>query len=156
MNTDKPLGAGLIAFAIAGIIVTMQISVRTFNDDPGPKLFPLFGFSILLLCGIGILMAGTKLSGDPSDQARPKVDASGARTRGAVMFGLLVAYSVALWLTGYYVATPLLVYAFYHTIAGPERRVWWRGAIYALVVTGGVHLIFAEVLNAFLPRGTLF
>ena len=156
MKTDKLLGAGLIAFAIAGMLVTMQISVRTFNDDPGPKLFPLMGFSILLLCGLGMLLTGMKtpegtVIGEEVGRGTPA-----AMTRGTVMFGLLVAYSLALWLLGYYIATPLMVFAFYHTIAGPERRVWWRGALYALAVTGGLYLVFAELLNTLLPTGILF
>ncbi|MFY0634091.1 MAG: tripartite tricarboxylate transporter TctB family protein [Vannielia sp.] len=158
MNTEKPLGAGLIAFAIAGILVTMQISVRTFNDDPGPRLFPLLGFSILLFCGLGMLLTRSKISDvlREEEEAAAGTDQTPAARRGAIMFGLLVAYSLALWLLGYYIATPLMVYAFYHTIAGAERRVWWRGALYGLAVTGGVHLVFSELLNTLLPSGILF
>ena len=75
--------------------------------------------------------------------------------RGAVMSGLFVLYSVGLWLFGFYVATPIAVYAFYHVIAGAERRVFWRGAVYALAVTGAVHLVFSMFLNTFLPSGIL-
>lgn len=152
MNTDKPLGAGLIAFGIAGILVTMQISVRTFNDDPGPQLFPILGFAILILCGLGMLLTA-------APPAPPVEDRDAARARfgrGGLMFGLLVLYSVALWLTGYYVATPILLYTFYHVIAGAERRVPWQGALYALAITAGVHVVFAEFLNTLLPTGILF
>lgn len=151
MTTDKPLGAGLIAFGLAGIAVTLQINVRTFNDDPGPQLFPMIGFALLILCGLGMLlsaMRATPAAAEPKDKE--------GLTRGALMFGLLVLYSVALWLVGYYVATPLMAYAFYHVIAGPKRRVPWRGAIYALAITGGVHLLFATFLGTLLPRGILF
>ena len=151
MTTDKPLGAGLIAFGLAGIAVTLQINVRTFNDDPGPQLFPMIGFGLLILCGLGMFlsaMRATPAAAEPKDKE--------GLTRGALMFGLLVLYSVALWLVGYYVATPLMVYAFYHVIAGPERRVPWRGAIYALAITVGVHLLFATFLGTLLPRGILF
>ncbi len=152
MNTDKPLGAGLIAFGIAGILVTMQISVRTFNDDPGPRLFPIMGFAILILCGLGMLLtAGPAVASDENPgEARARL------VRGALMFGLLVVYSISLWLAGYYVATPILLYVFYHVIAGPENRVPWKGAVYALAITGGVHVVFSEFLNTLLPTGILF
>lgn len=149
MNTDKPLGAGLIAIGVAGIFLAMQISVRTFNDDPGPKLFPMIGFGILIFCGLGMLLLSR-----PAPAAEPT--ARGTLPRGALMFALMVAYSLGLWLFGYYIATPIMVYAFYHVIAGRERRVPWRGAVFALAVTGGVHLVFAEFLHTLLPVGILF
>ncbi|WP_417208508.1 tripartite tricarboxylate transporter TctB family protein [Antarctobacter sp.] len=157
MNTDKPLGAGLIAFGIAGIAATMQISVRTFNDDPGPQLFPIFGFAIMIVCGLGILLNAFRTAPDASPDAPIEASPDAASlSRGVVMFGLLVVYSLALWLVGFYVATPLSVYGFFHVIAGRERRVPWRGAVYALAVTGGVHLLFATFLGTLLPRGIVF
>lgn len=149
MASDKPLGAGLIAFGIAGIAVTAQISVRTFNDDPGPKLFPMIGFAILILCGLGMLL----VSKPHADQPGPDREAVG---RGSLMAGLMILYAVGLWLVGYYIATPVMLYAFYHVIAGPDRRVPWRGAVYALAVTGLLHLVFANFLNTLLPSGILF
>jgi energy-converting hydrogenase Eha subunit E len=152
MYTDRALGAGLTVFGIAGILLTMQINVRTFNDDPGPELFPIFGFTILVLCGLGMLIQAKP---DPDDG----VSAEERRQRfqrGAVMAGLFVLYSIGLWLVGFYIATPIMVYAFYHVIAGPGRRVPWQGVLYALAVTAGVHLIFGEFLHTLLPQGILF
>lgn len=150
MTNDKPLGAGLIAFGIAGIVVTAQINVRTFNDDPGPQLFPMIGFAILILCGLGMLLTKARAEAQPS---APDPEALG---RGVVMAVLMIVYSLGLWLLGYYVTTPVMVYAFYHVIAGPGRRVPWQGALYALAVTGLVHLVFAYFLNTLLPTGILF
>lgn len=147
MNTDKPLGAGLIALGLAGIWASMQITVRTFNDDPGPKLFPIFAFAILILCGIGML-AFVK----PYDHKGPS---NAALMRGGVMAVLFVGYGVALWLFGFHIATVVMVYLFYHLIAGPDRRKLWVGAVYAVLVTAGVHFVFASLLNSFLPQGIL-
>ena len=149
MASDKPLGTGLVALGIAGLVVTSQISVRTFNDDPGPKLFPMIGFAILLLCGLGMLV----LSKPPADLPKTTRDSV---VRGGVMAGLMIVYALGLWIFGYYIATPLMLYAFYHVIAGPERRMPLRGVIYALTVTGLVHLVFAYFLNTLLPTGILF
>lgn len=149
MASDKPLGAGLTAFGLAGIAVTAQINVRTFNDDPGPQLFPMIGFGILILCGLGMLL----LSRPPADLPETTRDSVG---RGSIMAGLMILFAVGLWLFGFYVATPLMVYAFYHVIAGPDRRVAWKGAIYALAVTGLVYLVFGYFLNTLLPTGILF
>lgn len=152
MNSDKQLGVGLIAFGMAGIWATMQITARTFNDDPGPKLFPIIGFSILIICGLGMLLFSKPA---PEETVSPEERRAEFR-RGSTMAALFVLYSLGLWLIGFYLATPLAVYAFYSVIAGPKRRVFWRGAIYAGTVTGTVHLVFALFLNTFLPSGTLF
>lgn len=152
MNSDKPLGAGLIAFGMAGIWASMQITARTFNDDPGPKLFPMIGFTILILCGLGMMLVSKPA---PEPETSPE-ERRAEFLRGSTMAGLFFLYSLGLWLIGFYFATPLAVYAFYHVIAGPNRRIFWRGLIYAGVVTGAVHLIFSMFLNTFLPVGSLF
>ncbi|MCB1387969.1 MAG: tripartite tricarboxylate transporter TctB family protein [Rhodobacteraceae bacterium] len=148
MNTDRPLGAVLLALGAGGIAIASQISVRTFNSDPGPKLFPIFACVILLICGLGLIL--TKPAGETRRMDRE------ALMRGGAMSGLLVFFALALWLVGFYAASLLSVFGIYWIIAGPERRSWWRGAIYAAAVTLGVHLLFRTALNAFLPHGILF
>lgn len=148
MNIHKPLGAGLLALGSAGIWSAMQITVRTFNNDPGPKLFPILACTILVICGIGLLFQR-----NPIHQAEIS---SVAWRRGALMAGLLVAYAIGLWLVGFHVATLVGTLVMYFIIAGPDQRSIARGAIYALIVTGSVHLVFQVALGAFLPHGILF
>lgn len=149
MNTDKPLGATLIGIGLAGIAITTQISARTFNDDPGPQLFPYMACAILVLCGLGMLVIS-------KPQPLPEPGPEGGLGRGAVMSGLLVLYAVGLWLVGFHIATPLMIYAFYHVIAGPQDRRLWIGAVFAVAATLGVHLVFSTFLNTLLPQGILF
>lgn len=148
MNTDKPLGAALVAIGGAGILIAMQISVRTFNNDPGPKLFPIMACTILVICGLGLLF---KRSHEPA----PRISGAEWR-RGIAMAGLLIGYAAGLWLVGFYAATLIGSFAIYYGIAGRDRRSIVRGAIYAVLVTGIVHLVFKVALGAFLPRGILF
>ena len=42
MKNDKHLGLIILALGITGILLTMQIPVKTFTDDPGPRVFPYF------------------------------------------------------------------------------------------------------------------
>jgi hypothetical protein len=149
MNTDKPLGAGLLALGAGGFLIASQISVNTFNDDPGPKLFPMFACSILVLCGIGLLL--TKREGEQAVALT-----ADQWWRGATVAALLAGYAIGLWLVGFHVASFLAVYGLYHVIAGPQRRVAWRGLAWAAAVTAAVHLLFGVALGAFLPTGILF
>lgn len=148
MNTDRPLGAALLALGTGGIVLASQLSVRTFNNDPGPKLFPIFACVILIICGLGLILQRQSDDAPPMDRA--------ALVRGVSMAVLLGFYALALWLVGFHAASLLAVFGLYWIIAGPKRRVWWRGMIYAGAVTLGVHLLFATALGAFLPRGVLF
>jgi len=145
MATERLLGAGLILVGGGGIAVALQFSTRTFNNDPGPQLFPILACAILLICGAGLIVTGGR-------DATPKITPQ-AFGRGAIMAGLLVLYALGLWLVGFHIATLLGTYAFYHVIAGPEKRVIWRGAVYAVLVTLAVHLMFATLLGAWLPHG---
>jgi len=147
MNTDKPLGAALVAIGGAGILIALQISVRTFNNDPGPKLFPIMACTILVICGLGLLF-------QRSNEPAPPILGAEWR-RGIAMAGLLVGYAAGLWLVGFYPATLIGSFAIYYVIAGRDRRSILRGAIYAVLVTGVVHLVFRVVLGAFLPHGIL-
>ncbi|WFE76705.1 tripartite tricarboxylate transporter TctB family protein [Roseinatronobacter sp. S2] len=148
-TTDRLLGVGLVLLGSAGILNAMQISVRTFNDDPGPKLFPILACGILVICGIGMILTRNP---DAQKLHIPK----DVLTRGLTMAALLGAYAMALWLAGFYVATLVMGYAFYHVIAGPQRRHFWRGLIFVILMTGAVHMVFAVGLNAYLPRGLYF
>ena len=148
MNTDRPLGAALLALGAGGIALASQLSVRTFNNDPGPKLFPIFACTILVICGLGLILK--RAEGDTRAMDRETM------LRGGAMAAILGFFALALWLIGFHAASLLAVFALYWVIAGPERRIWWRGAVYAVLVTLGVHLLFATALGAFLPRGILF
>ncbi|MFD1796993.1 tripartite tricarboxylate transporter TctB family protein [Paracoccus aurantiacus] len=148
MNTDKPLGAALLVLGAGGVISAAQISVRTFNNDPGPKLFPMMACAILIICGLGLLLR-------KSNRVTPAIPATEWR-RGLTMAGLLVGYALGLWLVGFHAATFIGGFALYWAIAGPEKRSLMRGAIYALLLTLGVHLVFKTMLGTFLPQGFLF
>lgn len=114
MRTQRLLGIGLIAFGGLGIWLTLQITYRSFDNDPGPQLFPMIGFAILILSGLGGLMTST---GD-----EPINDASatpGTLRRGVTALAMMIAYAIGLWLVGYLIATFLALYGFYHLIAKP-------------------------------------
>ena len=151
MRSDMLLGIGLILFASVGIYLTLQMNYRAFTNDPGPQLFPMIGFGILILSGLGIIFGALKgghLSTEP--------DAPESFLRGTTVVVMMLLYAIGLWLAGFLIATLVALYAFYHLIAGPERRVVWRGALYSAAVTAGIYVTFVIFLDAFLPQGALF
>ena len=151
MKDDKVIGAVLVVIGLAAIGNSLQIHTRLFNSDPGPALFPIFAGTILALCGVGMLVTSFAGVGDSGD-VRPSPD---AWRRGGLLSGLLIAYGVALWLFGFYIATPIMTFVLYHVFAGKGRRRIWIGAVFAAAVTISVHLIFGTFLNTLMPTGML-
>lgn len=148
MSTDKSLGAVMVLLGGGGIALASQITVRTFNNDPGPKLFPIFACTILVICGLGMLLTQSR------SEARSPIT-SPEFWRGTTMALLLGGYAIALWLVGFHLATLAAAASIYWTMAGNSRR-FWKAALFAIMVTAAVHLLFAVGLGAFLPRGILF
>lgn len=151
MKDDKVIGAVILVLGVAGILYSLQIHTRLFNSDPGPALFPIFASTILALCGVGMLV--TSFAGI-GNQANVRPSAEGLR-RGTILSGIFIAYGIALWLFGFYIATPVMTYVLYHVLAGSGRRKLWVGAVFAAAVTIGVHLVFGEFLHTLLPTGLL-
>lgn len=149
MKRDHVLGTVLVLLGLLGLWMTAQIPVKTFTDDPGPRLFPNLGSIVLIISGCGVALLGRV---GPADDGERGLDAAAVR-RMLVMAGALVAYTLAMWLVGFYPATWVMTLVFHALIAGPERRSLVRGAIFSTVLTAVVWLVFTRGLNAFLPQG---
>jgi hypothetical protein len=151
MKNDKQLGLIILALGIAGILLTIQIPIKTFTDDPGPRVFPYMGSIILVISGLGLFLTRQKSTGD----TEPFLTREGWK-RAGIMTSLFIIYSLALKVVGFYIATPIMVFFFYRQIAGPEKTALLRGIIYSLVTFGAVYFVFSKVLNSFLPPGMIF
>ncbi len=152
MKHDRLLGVIIFAVGVLGIILTMQIPVKTFTDDPGPRVFPAFASVILMISGIGIFL--TKQI-EHSKTGEPFLSPDGWK-RAGVMTSILILYAVSLRILGFYIATPVFTYLFYRQIAGKEKVNPIRGIIYSLVTFGVIYLVFKVMLNSFLPPGMIF
>ena len=148
MKNDKQLGLLILAIGIAGILLTMQIPVKTFTDDPGPRVFPYFGSIILVISGLGMLLTAKRKEG----KSVPFLTSEGWK-RAGIMTSLFIIYALALRIVGFIVATPIMVFFFYRQIAGPGKAHLLRGIAYSLITFGSVYLVFSKVLNSFLPPG---
>ncbi|MFM1856145.1 MAG: hypothetical protein RLZ83_1454, partial [Pseudomonadota bacterium] len=101
MKRDHLLGLVLVLIGVAGIVATGQIPVRTFTDDPGPRLFPYVGCAVLIVSGLGIALAGHRAAAEPGEAA---LDARAWRRAGALALAL-IGYALAMWVLGFYPAT---------------------------------------------------
>jgi putative tricarboxylic transport membrane protein len=149
MTRDRFLGIFLVGLAIGLGLITRQIEFSSMTGDPGPKLFPYFACSILLLCGLAMLVQPTKAVELPQFDRR-----YWART--AAVFALLIAYAVMLWTIGFHLSTPIMLFAFYWqmTLKGRFSLLW--AIVYSAITYGLIYLFFKGFLGSYLPEGVLF
>lgn len=148
MTRDRMLGVFLIATAISLGMIASQIDFISMTGDPGPKLFPYFACSILLLCGAAMLLQAA-----PHEEL-PQFDRRFWKRAGAV-FVSLIGYAVLLWAVGFHLATPVMLLAFYWqmSLKGQFNLFW--GIFYAAVTYGLVFTFFSFFLGSYLPEGVL-
>lgn len=149
MNKDRWIGLATFAFGAAALALSLRIPVQTMTEDPGPRLFPIFGSAMLLICGVGIFLQG-KASG-----GKPFLTKEGWRRVGA-MFVLLIAYGFALRYLGFLIASPIMLFVFIRMIARGKKVSVAYSVGYALIAVAAVWAIFEKGLNTMLPSGVLF
>ncbi len=153
MKSEKITGVVILALGITMVILTSLIPVKTFSDDPGPRIFPYLGSFLLVISGLGILF--TKSKKEKSVKDEPFLTKEGWK-RAGIMTSLFIIFALALKFLGFLIATPVMLYLFYRQIAGPEKTRPVKGIIYSLITFAAVYVVFSKVLNSFLPPGIFF
>lgn len=150
MNKDRWIGLVVFLLGVAAIALTLMIPVHTMTDDPGPRLFPLFAGVMLLICGLGIFAQAK-----PSVGKGPFLKKEGWKRVG-VMFGLLIAYAVALRFLGFLIASPIVLFIFIRMIARGKKISLAYSVGYSIITVLVVWVVFEKGLNTMLPSGIIF
>ncbi len=149
MNKDRWIGLLTFLFGAGALALTMMIPVQTVTDDPGPRLFPIFGSVLMMLCGLGIFIQARPAGG------KPFLSKEGWKRMG-IMFALLIAYAVALRVLGFLIASPIVLFVFIRMIARGKKVSVAYSVGYSLVAVAIVWVVFEKGLNTLLPAGILF
>ncbi|WP_316861307.1 tripartite tricarboxylate transporter TctB family protein [uncultured Cohaesibacter sp.] len=149
MTRDRYLGILLMIAALFLGIVTVQIDYTPMTDDPGPKLFPLFACTILVLCGLGLLIQSKK-------NQKKQVFQKGYWIKLALVFAGLIAYGLMLWLIGFKIATPIMLFFFYWQMSQKGQFSLFRALIYTAITFAIIYSFFQYVLGSYLPEGILY
>ena len=149
MTRDRYLGILLMITALLLGMVTLQIDYTPMTDDPGPKLFPLFACAILVICGLGLLI-----------QSKPKrkeqIFEKTYWIKLVLVFAGLIAYGLMLWLIGFRIATPIMLFFFYWQMSQKGKFKLLGALIYTLISFAIIYSFFQYVLGSYLPEGILF
>lgn len=137
-------------FAVLGLyllLASLSFPEAVGRSDPGPAFVPrLAGAGLVLLSILHLLRV------PPPTSAAERYPGPGAMLRVAAVFVALLSYAFALRELGFILST-LVFLAVTLWLANVRRPLVLL--VLALVVSFGLHLVFAEVLNVPLPRGPI-
>jgi putative tricarboxylic transport membrane protein len=150
-------GDVLVSILITAIGLVFGVLASRFDIDirpeyPGPKLFPYIACFGLVVCGLGML-----------SQAIGKVKAGEAKrylsreswTKAGVVLAMLIGYGVLLATLGFFIATPVATYAMVSYIAVGQRTKGLNRALFSVLFTAVLYLVYSVAFGMSLPEGSL-
>lgn len=148
------LSAVIAIFAVDYIHATAALPIPQLVDPVGPRAFPYLLGGALLVCAAGLLVEGLVLFRDEPAVTRAGFDIADPRYRiAAGVMGWTLAYYLAFGPLGYILSTTLFLAGLIYVFDG--RRLWTT-----LTVSPGFavasYFLFNNLLDVFLPAGTLF
>jgi putative tricarboxylic transport membrane protein len=142
LTTDRVSGSALVLFSLLVIWESRLLPLGTFRQ-PGPAFTPVLLASLLLIFGVGLVVASRRA---PSLSS---ISWTGWRHALAILAACVFAV-LAMERLGYRL-TVLLVLVFLVKIL--ERRGWVVTAVFAVALSFGSFFLFYTLLRVPLPQG---
>ncbi len=146
---DQVLGMILMAVAAVFGILTMGIAKSTLEGDPGPKVFPAAACIMVGLCGSVLLVK-------PEQRDGREYLAKEEWKRLFTLYGLYLLYWALLWLVGYRVAVPAILFLVSLLFSRGTRTSIGKILIYTVLVSAAIYVIYIVIMESRLPEGLLF
>lgn len=138
--------AGTLAIGVAAVVGSLELGY--WNNGPGSGFFPLW--MGILLSGLAITWAvQTHRSATIVRHAPPP---QGARRDVVLVLAGMGAVAALLDVLGYQLTMFLFVL---YVLLFVGRRRWWEALIFAVAAGVGVYVLFANVLQVYLPVASL-
>ncbi|MBQ4435904.1 MAG: tripartite tricarboxylate transporter TctB family protein [Clostridia bacterium] len=151
MNKDRIVGLVSLLLGAATLIGTYFIKVAKMAvsmGDPGPKVFPTVAGVLLVICGLGLIF---------KKKTEEKVFMTKEQwLRVLWLFLAFVGYLVLLYVGGFIIATPILLFVMMTMFAGEKKPSILVRVLYSACCTGVIYLLFAVLLKTNVPMGILF
>lgn len=152
LKRDHCVGIALFLIGVAICAYTSQIQSHFAVDgsDVGPRLFPY-------ITGIGIALCGifTFLTTKRSEADKPFLDKDGWKRLGALLL-LLIGYAVCLYLFGFLLSTPFMLFLLILLLAGSHKLNKLVVVVVSVTTSVLLYWLFVKILYVMLPRGALF
>ncbi len=151
MNKDRIVGLVSLLLGVITLIGTYYVKVAKMAvsmGDPGPKVFPTVAGVLLVICGLGLIIKNQK-------EEKPFMTKE-QWLRVLWLFLAFVGYLVLLYVGGFVIATPVLLFVMMTMFAGEKRPSVLIRVIYSVACTGIIYLLFFVMLKTNIPMGMLF
>lgn len=149
IKRDQMIGGILTIMGIAALIMSVPIKVKTGSTDPGSRIFPLMASTLLLICGIGVMLTAKR-----DDDKR--FLAKKGWIRIIISFAIMIGYIFALKYIGFIISTPVFLYIITTLLSNGEKLPVWHKIVYAVLITACFWLLLHSALKMNLPKGILF
>lgn len=151
LNRERIFSLCVIAFALAGIILTNNINKAFSLDsaDPGPKLFPYMCTIALLICGIGKFITSKEGKASKGLSFREW-------KKAGLIIGFSVLYLALMYLLGYIPSTLIAGAGYVWLMRGKNKIKPVVLIIFTVVMTVVIYLVFSQLLGIRMPTGILF
>ena len=149
LNKDKVLAAICVLVGVIYLVGALNLPQTNLAKDPGPKVFPIIGAVIVILSSLTILFKRY-------EEAPKAVYTKEQWKKASVMLGLFVVYLLMLWVLGFLISTPIILFAGSYMFTDQSVKVaLWKRVVFALALTFFLYWIFAKVLVMLLPMGMI-
>lgn len=141
-------------FAVLCLIAVVILFVSTGNirdlaskSDPGARLIPYIGESLLALCSVLVLIE--------SSDCKQSMDKNGW-LKLLIILGCMVAYQFGLKYLGFLISTPIAAGVFIYLLGKDEHISIPVAITIVAVMTLSLYFLFTKGFSILLPRGILF
>lgn len=148
LNKNKICGLFLVAIGFFAGVMTLGFNVKLMEGDPGPKLFPMIGIGGMIIFGICIFF-------QQSTTEKPHFSRE-AWIKVITVFGLFALYVLMLKYIGYIISTLIILFIITTMFSKGKNVSVIKRAIFTVIITLSVYILFVKILHVMLPTGLLF
>lgn len=150
MSKDKILG--MISIVVAALIAVMTAltvdPIIRIQGDPGARIFPYMSAVLFAVPGLVLLLR--KQEGEERIHLKPE-----QWKRLFILFGVMCAYVVLIWLVGFILATAVMLFVVSSMFAVGKNISLVQRLLYSAATTVAVYVIFRYGLKIYLTKGLL-
>ena len=151
---DRVLGAVSLLISAWITYMSLQLKATAYEGDPGPRMFPLIGAAILAICGIGLIVAPEKGTGQFMTKAQ--------WLAAGKMFLAYIVVVAGLYVFGFMVTVPIMLFVVTFMLSklsakdtSTKRRLI-VSVIFGLVGGAVLYVLYIVALKAQMPRGVFW
>ena len=161
IKNKKDFGLGIF-----GILFSLWIAFYSMSyipeakhaGDPGPKLFPLIGAGIMLVCSVAILLNQDEPKRDKDGNIKPFLTKK-QWISAAKVFGIYCLMTLLFYLIGFTATVPIILFILTYMLSKvsapdtPKKQRIIKILIFAIVAGALIYCAYILGLQARLPKG---